>query len=116
MSESKTIDTDLRFFHNATGARHIVVKMTHTLYCYIVPVAFAYVAMNFGAKESDEANSLSTSQVFNACIFFFLSASCQVSSFIRRVAMTQRFEILIVSIAVPLNFRFARRRSRNTAA
>ncbi|GMI13258.1 hypothetical protein TrVE_jg12576 [Triparma verrucosa] len=73
-------EADIRFLHNnSSGARHIVIKMTHTLFCYFSPVAFLYFAMKGGALPTDEEGALTTTQVFQSSILFFLSASCQIA-------------------------------------
>ncbi|GMH59070.1 hypothetical protein TL16_g02750 [Triparma laevis f. inornata] len=78
-SDSGT-EADIRFLHNqSSGARHVIVKMTHTLFCYFSPVAFLFFAMSSGAKATDEEGSLTTTQVFQSSILFFLSASCQIA-------------------------------------
>jgi len=70
----------LRFFHNATGAKHMVVKMTLNLYSYCAPVFFLYAAMNYGTTATDGTVAAITKQeVLQISIFFILASCCQMS-------------------------------------
>ncbi|GMH65358.1 hypothetical protein TrRE_jg9902, partial [Triparma retinervis] len=72
-------EKDLRFFHNVTGGRHMVVKTVGNIYSYCSPVVFLYAAMNFGSLQAQKTDGAITKQeLLQSSIYFFLVAITQL--------------------------------------
>jgi len=61
-----------RFFHNATSAHHIVVRLAHVLFSYMSPVIFFLLA----AYQS--THNISLSYAMCSCVFYLLAARCHL--------------------------------------
>ena len=76
--EEDRLEEDVRFFHNATSGRHVAVKITLNLYTHVAPVLFFYLAMKFGSFSSDDDGAITSQQVLQSNIFFFLAMMSQM--------------------------------------
>jgi len=66
-----------RFLHNYTTGTHTVVQLAHTMYAYISPVLFFYLATSTAAM-SPKSGGIALSAALSCVIFYSLAVSAQI--------------------------------------